>query len=770
MVLSSIAEFLAAAEARFSTSKTSNGPFVSSALPPLSGSFHGYKIPSISQKNALRLSSSISLQDFSAFHSRDPEDGDPNPGATRNSTDARRANFFLRKTDGSSFSKDKGSPGIPSTRKKWRRVILVILCLLFAFVLCASLFYYFNLSEGASEFYVVLDCGSTGTRVYVYQASITHKNSDNLPISLRSIPGDLQRKPKSQSGRAYNRMETEPGLDKLVHNISGLRTAIKPLIRWAEKQIPRHAHKTTSLFLYATAGVRRLPSSDSEWLLDNAWSILKYSPFLCKREWVKIISGNDEAFYGWIALNYHNDVLGSRPTKETFGALDMGGSSLQVTFESKEIANEETTLKLSIGPVNHRLTAYSLPGYGLNDAFDKSVSHLLSRLPMLSEADMVNGNIEIKHPCLHSGYKEQYICSDCASHHQKMKNPSIVNRLVNKGGKPGVPIQLIGAPKWDECNALARAAVNLSEWSDQNPALDCEVQPCALKKTDPYPSGKFYAISGFYVVYQFFNLTSDATLDDVLEKGQNFCEKTWDVAKNSVVPQPFIEQYCFRAPYIVFLLREGLHIIDSNVIIGSGSFTWTLGVALVEAGKGVSMRLEFQRYNILQRKISPIILIAILFASLVVLLCVLSFVGKWIPKFICRSYLPLFRNNASPTTSIINVPNPFRLQRWSPINTGEGKVKMPLSPTIADTQRRSFDTAFGFRGSNNHPGESSLYPSSSNVAHSYSSSNLGQMQFDNSNNMGSFWSSHRSQQLQSRRSQSREDLNSSLAEGPMFKI
>lgn len=96
-------------------------------------------------------------------------------------------------------------------------------------------------------------------------------------------------------------------------------------------------------------------------------------------------------------------------------------------------------------------------------------------------------------------------------------------------------------------------------------------------------------------------------------------------------------------------------------------------------------------------------------------------------------------------------------------------MKMPLSPTIADTQRRSFDTGYGFRGSNNQPGESSLYPSSSNVAHSYSSSNLGQMQFD-SNNMGSFWSSLRSQRLQSRRSQSREDLNSSLADMQMFKI
>lgn len=169
-------------------------------------------------------------------------------------------------------------------------------------------------------------------------------------------------------------METEPGFDKLVHNMSGLQKAIKPLIEWAEKEIPINSHSTTSLFLYATAGVRRLPRSDSEWLLDNAWLILKSSPFLCKKEWVKIITGVEEAYYGWIALNYHTKVLGSVPEKETYGALDLGGSSLQVTFEGKEGDDDETSLKLGIGPINHHLSAYSFAGYGLNDAFDKILS------------------------------------------------------------------------------------------------------------------------------------------------------------------------------------------------------------------------------------------------------------------------------------------------------------------------------------------------------------------------------------------------------------
>ena len=54
---------------------------------------------------------------------------------------------------------------------------------------------------------------------------------------------------------------------------------------------------------------------------------------------------------------------------ENFGALELGGSSLQVTFESKE--SIQNGLKLSIGKMERYLNAYSLTGYGLNDAFEK---------------------------------------------------------------------------------------------------------------------------------------------------------------------------------------------------------------------------------------------------------------------------------------------------------------------------------------------------------------------------------------------------------------
>ncbi|KAI5353566.1 hypothetical protein L3X38_006460 [Prunus dulcis] len=709
MVFSRIADIISSASSRWSNPQ---GSTVSS--PPKTCA-HAFAFANPARnKNHLRLSSS--LQDFSSYHQLDPED--PHPSIVAHS---KHPHSLERETAASSFSKEKGLPGggvLPACNKLVRALMLLCCILLFGFLIyLVSMFIYSYWSKGTPKFYIVLDCGSTGTRVYVYQASFDNANDGTFPIAMKPLTEGLQRKPNSHTGRAYDRMETEPGLDKLVHNISGLKAAIKPLIRWAEKQIPEKAHKTTSLFLYATAGVRRLPSVDSKWLLDNAWSILKNSPFLCQRDWVKIISGLEEAYFGWIALNHHTGMLGARPRKPTFGALDLGGSSLQVTFESNEHVRNETSLNLRIGAVNHHLTAYSLPSYGLNDAFDKSVVHLLEKLPEITKAELVNGKGKLRHPCLHSGYKEKYVCSECVSKFQEGGSPVIAKTSLGKGGRSGISVMLSGAPNWDECSKLARIAVNWSEWSNRNSGIDCDLQPCALPDGLPHPYGKFFAISGFFVVYRFFNLTSEASLDDVLEKGREFCERTWEVAKNSVAPQPFIEQYCFRAPYIVYLLREGLHITDNHVIIGSGRITWTLGVALLEAGKALSTRLGLRSYEIFQIKINPIFFIAVLFISLLFLLCALSCVGNWMPKFFWRSYLPLFRTNGASSASVLSIPSPFRFQRWSPISPGDGRVKMPLSPTIAGgAQRRPF----GLGDSLNSGGgiqlmESSLYPSTSST-------------------------------------------------------
>ncbi|XP_009385985.2 probable apyrase 7 [Musa acuminata AAA Group] len=709
---------------------------------------------------------SLSLQDlksFSKLNSREADDLEN----YRNYGHAEPLCALQKEHVASSFSKEKSSPTTPTKREECVRATIGVIALLFLFllILLCSVYLHTFLSREASQYYIILDSGSTGTRVYVYKWSIDQNDGiQNFPIALKSLPEGPQRNPSAQSGRAYHRMETEPGFDKLVHNESGLRGSLQPLLQWAEKQIPKHAHKGTSLFLYATAGVRRLPSSDSEWLLDKAWTILKNSSFLCRRDWVKIISGMEEAYYGWIALNYHMGLLGSLPAGKTYGSLDLGGSSLQVTFETETPIHDDTSINLRISSASHHLSAYSLSGYGLNDAFDKSVAHLFRKLVGTS-ADFINEKkLQLKHPCLNTGYMEEYACSRCTSVNLE-GSPLIGGKTMSKR-RTGTIVELLGAPQWEECSALAKLTVDLSAWSNFSSGVDCKHKPCALSDGLPHPRGKFYAMSGFYVVFRFFNLSSEASLRDVLKRGQEFCGKTWQVAKNSVAPQPFIEQYCFRAPYVASLLRNGLQIKDSQVIVGSGSITWTLGVAILEAGQTLSSKVEPQAYKIVQTDIHPAILLAVLLISLILLCCALSCVSNWMPRFSRRSFLPLFRHN-SVTNSVLNIPSPFKFQRWSPIVSGDGRIKTPLSPTIGGSEQQPFSMGHVLGGSSIQLGESSVHPLV--ASHSHSSGIVGQMQFGNG--AGSFRPPHRGQAtLSSRRSQSREDLSSSLAEAHMVKV
>ncbi|XP_009420860.2 probable apyrase 7 isoform X1 [Musa acuminata AAA Group] len=710
----------------------------------------------------MQLSSSLhDLKTLSEQNSGEDDDLE----SDRSYGDAKPFHALQREGATSSFSKDKSYPTIPTTRKKWlwATVGIIALLLLFSLILLCSGFYSTFLSHEASEHYVILDCGSTGTRVYVYKWTFDqNKGHRNLPIALKSLPEGPQRNPRTQSGRAYHRMETEPGFDKLVHDKYGLRAVLQPLLLWAEKQIPKHAHKDTSLFLYATAGVRRLPKSDSDWLLDKAWTILKKSSFLCRRDWIKLISGMEEAYYGWIALNHHMGLLGSLPAGKTYGSLDLGGSSLQVTFETETPIHADTSISLRIASANHHLSAYSLSGYGLNDAFDKSVAHLFRKF-VGTEAGL-NNKLQLKHPCLNNGYRDKYACSRCASVKQE-GSPLTGGKTMSKK-KTGIVVELIGAPQWEECRSLARLTVNRSAWSNFSSGIDCELKPCALSDGLPQPRGKFYAMSGFYVVFRFFNLSSEASLEDVLIMGQKFCGKTWKVAKNSVAAQPFIEQYCFRAPYVASLLRDGLHIKDNQVIIGSGSITWTLGVALLEAGQALSKRVEVKGYEIIYRDIHPAIFVVIFFVSVLLLCCALSCVSNWMPRFLRRSCILLFRYK-SLTNSVLNIPSPFRFQRRSPIISGDGRVKTPLSPTISGSQQHPFNMGQGLGGSSVHLSDSSVLPLV--VSHSYSSGSLGQMQFGSG--AGSFWPPHRGKTtLSSRRSQSREDLSSSLADAHVVKV
>ena len=69
-----------------------------------------------------------------------------------------------------------------------------------------------------------------------------------------------------------------------------------------------------------------------------------------------------------------------------------------------------------------------------------------------------------------------------------------------------------------KCEALAKSTVNSSDWSHSSAGTDCKQNPCAISNNQPQPQGHFYAMSGFFVVFKFFNISSIASDQDRHDK------------------------------------------------------------------------------------------------------------------------------------------------------------------------------------------------------------------------------------------------------------
>jgi hypothetical protein len=103
-------------------------------------------------------------------------------------------------------------------------------------------------SSGSNEKYaVVFDAGSSGTRIKVYKLTIAHG-----PLQV----SDVQQVPVPKPDKA------KPGLSEFADNIDGIGSYLRPLIDGAKKVIPKDKQASTTIQLFATAGMRLLKKEE----------------------------------------------------------------------------------------------------------------------------------------------------------------------------------------------------------------------------------------------------------------------------------------------------------------------------------------------------------------------------------------------------------------------------------------------------------------------------------------------------------------------------
>lgn len=460
-------------------------------------------------------------------------------------------------------------PQSPSKKKisilgSFKSHITVKFCLIFLAILLVSvgiLCGYGLFGKSLPYFTVVVDCGSTGTRVNVYEWGINGGRNGDLPNLLHSYPNESAKNGLWKNGCEYHCMQTEPGLDKFVGNYSGVRTSLVPLLRWAERMIPNERHEDTPVFVLATAGLRRLVVEDGKTVLEDVERVVKEHSFKWRRDWIRVLSGREEAYYGWVALNYKLGYLNKSTMLPTLGLLDLGGSSLQVVTEVDEAREDSHLLVSKLGLVEHQLMAYSLPAFGLNKAFERTIA-MLKSVRSRENADGSN----VRHPCLSSNFLGNYTCTSCS--------------------EPELLLRLVGVPNWEKCKILTQAAamnLSISDWSETRINSSCwRRSPHEGKNTlnvafNTKTGMQYHALSGFFAVYKMLNLTGKANLTKIWETAQHLCSSTWEDEGNVSGGQ-----YCFKVLYLTSLIEDGLCLGNADIIFGPGDISWTLGASLVE--------------------------------------------------------------------------------------------------------------------------------------------------------------------------------------------
>lgn len=157
------------------------------------------------------------------------------------------------------------------------------------------------------QYAIIIDAGSTGTRVHVFEMDVNHE----VPELKREL---------------YH--PEEPGLADLKPEEAG--NQVKILIGKAAEFVPPEAHQNTTVRLKATAGFRFIEQKVAGEIFKAVRKTIENSTFFVEENYAEVMNGAKEGIASWFTINFlRNKML----TAEKITALDLGGGSTQVSFE-----------------------------------------------------------------------------------------------------------------------------------------------------------------------------------------------------------------------------------------------------------------------------------------------------------------------------------------------------------------------------------------------------------------------------------------------------
>ncbi len=340
----------------------------------------------------------------------------------------------------------------------------------------------------------IIDAGSSGTRLHVYQ-----ENNNKLESVYESSNKD------PISGFIYNTNQAAKPIEDLLNTASASVTNIH--------SIP--------IYVYATAGMRYVPTMQQNEIYQNVTSTLKTDGYNVIQ--AKTISGEDEGLFDWISVNYLNDDLG---TQKTSGALDLGGASTQIAFtvDTPSVANKNFTYN----GIRYNIYSKSFLGLGL----DKATSGISSTL-------------KAKQYCFPESYWSTELTDGVESAYNNIECKQSANKYVRKNFN-GI---------YNISNVLRNSTAE-----------------------------SYVAFSGFYYTSSFFGINGESNISDINTKTNAICDVTWNDFVGNFGFNKYSANECLNSNYLQSLLTnygfaKTLPINFEDSINGQ-SVDWSIGAAL----------------------------------------------------------------------------------------------------------------------------------------------------------------------------------------------
>lgn len=437
-------------------------------------------------------------------------------------------------------------------------VVLLLLASIAALVAVAVIQDAWSTKEYSLEYGIVVDAGSSRSTVYVYEWPGEKMNETGIVSELMSC---------KVSGVPISKMkvnqkdddETWEGFKECMENVT---TAI-----------PAHKHKSTILFLGATAGMRLLHEEDalkSNEVLQSLTEYLRSLPFNFQN--ASIISGQEEGLYGWITVNYlrenliKKNLLNSyiRPAgAKTVGSMDLGGASTQIAFAVQSELKGADYMPVQLYGYTYNVYTHSFLCYGKNEADKRILDKLVKQSPDPSY---------ILNPC----YPGDYNASLKAS---SIYDTECTTKPINYN--PDQEFLFVGAPDSDRCREEVRSLFDFE---------NCSSAQCSFNDVEQPPvTGGFMAYAGFFYIARALGLDGTSQLDQFNNSVRTFCHTPWTELRSQKkwIWEKYLRTYCFASHYVITLLADGYKFdketwpnIGFESKVKETSIGWSLGYML----------------------------------------------------------------------------------------------------------------------------------------------------------------------------------------------